>query len=64
MAVRYRQPPRREWLPMLCGLLLIGVALALLAAGYIGWGWALLTPGLVLFLGVVVYRALTATADD
>lgn len=49
---------------MLVGLVLGVVGVALLAGGDREWGRALLVPGLVLFFGVVVYRMLTATADD
>ncbi len=64
MAVRFRRPPRREWLPMLVGIVLAAAGWLALAASGSRWGWTLLVPGAVLFYGVVVYRMLTATTGD
>ena len=64
MAVRFRRPPRREWLPMLVGIVLAAAGWLALTASDSRLGWALVAVGAVLFYGTVVYWMLTATADD
>lgn len=64
MALRFRRPPRREWMPALSGIILAAAGWLALTASHSRWGWALLVPGAVLFFGVVLYRTLTASAED
>lgn len=49
---------------MLAGQVLVAAGCIALATDDRSWGWALIAPGVLLFLGVVVYRMVTATADD
>lgn len=49
---------------MSIALVLVIAGAMLLALTERGWGWTLLAPGATLWFGVVVYRILTATAED
>lgn len=64
MALRWRQPPGREWFPLLVALLLVAAGAVLLISRGDPVGLFLIVPGAVLWVSVVLYRTLTATEED
>lgn len=64
MTVRLRRPPRKEWVPMAAGLVLMAVGGALLVGREGALSALALVAGVVLFYGVVIYRMATATKED